>query len=145
MITPLARLFFFFFKCPAPPRNLPSSPTRPSSDFKPLPLRAGGDGFKKAPAGLNVCRAGLPRGWNGAYRHFKHPFDYLGSDGGGGVGAGPGMIVGAALALKDSGRIVAGGFGGGGFLLGGAAPLAPPPHPPPRPVIVAHTPPPLPP
>ena len=30
----------------------------------------------------------------------KHPLDYLGSDGGGGVGAGPGISVGAALALQ---------------------------------------------
>src|SRR2546425_946888 len=75
---------------------------------EPLPPRARGDGFNTATAGLNLCRARLPRGWNGPYRHFKHPFDYLGSDGGGGVGAGPGMIVGAALALKDSGRMVAG-------------------------------------
>src|SRR2546427_3652226 len=83
-----------------------------------LSLRALADGFNKATAGLNVCLARLPLGWNGAYRHFKHPFDYLGSDGGGGVGAGPGMIVGAALALKDSGRMVAGILGDGDFLMG---------------------------
>src|SRR5207244_845936 len=83
-----------------------------------LSLRALADGFNTATAGLNVCLARLPLGWNGAYRHFKHPFDYLGSDGGGGVGAGPGMIVGAALALKDSGRIVAGILGDGDFLMG---------------------------
>ena len=45
----------------------------------------------------------LPLGWHGAYRHFRHPLDYLGADGGGGVGAGPGITVGAALALKGSG------------------------------------------
>ncbi|TMI00875.1 MAG: thiamine pyrophosphate-binding protein [Betaproteobacteria bacterium] len=85
---------------------------------KTLSLRALADGFNTATAGLNVCLARLPLGWNGAYRHFKHPFDYLGSDGGGGVGAGPGMIVGAALALKDSGRMVAGILGDGDFLMG---------------------------
>src|SRR5437879_13652895 len=62
-----------------------------------LSLRALADEFNAAIAGLNVCLARLPLGWNGAYRHFKHPFDYLGSDGGGGVGAAPGMIVAAAL------------------------------------------------
>ena len=36
---------------------------------------------------------------------FRHPLDYLGSDGGGGVGGGPGISVGAALALKGSGRL----------------------------------------
>jgi thiamine pyrophosphate-dependent acetolactate synthase large subunit-like protein len=83
-----------------------------------LSLRALADEFNAATAGLNVCLARLPLGWNGACRHFKHPFDYLGSDGGGGVGAGPGMIVGAALALKDSGRMVAGILGDGDFLMG---------------------------
>ncbi len=38
--------------------------------------------------------------WNGANWAFEHPLDYLGSDGGGGVGGGPGISVGAALALK---------------------------------------------
>jgi len=83
-----------------------------------LSLRALADEFNAATAGLNVCLARLPLGWNGAYRHFKHPFDYLGSDGGGGVGAGPGMTVGAALALQDSGRLVAGILGDGDFLMG---------------------------
>src|SRR2546430_15998687 len=31
-----AHTVFFFFKCPAAPRDLPSSPTRPSSDLLPL-------------------------------------------------------------------------------------------------------------
>ena len=83
-----------------------------------LSLRALADEFNAATAGLNVCLARLPLGWNGAYRHFKHPFDYLGSDGGAGVGAGPGMTVGAALALKDSGRLVAAILGDGDFLMG---------------------------
>jgi thiamine pyrophosphate-dependent acetolactate synthase large subunit-like protein len=83
-----------------------------------LSLRALADEFNAATAGLNVCLARLPLGWNGAYRHFKHPFDYLGSDGGGGVGAGPGMTVGAALALQDSGRLVAAILGDGDFLMG---------------------------
>src|SRR5207253_10546643 len=83
-----------------------------------LSLRALADQFNAATAGLNVCLARLPLGWNGAYRHFTHPFDYLGGDGGGGVGAGPGMTVGAALALKDSGRLVAAILGDGDFLMG---------------------------
>ena len=42
----------------------------------------------------------LPLSWNGASWPFRHPLDFLGSDGGGGIGAGPGIAVGAALALK---------------------------------------------
>jgi thiamine pyrophosphate-dependent acetolactate synthase large subunit-like protein len=60
----------------------------------------------------------LPLGWHGAYRHFRHPLDYVGSDGGGGIGAGPGITVGAALALKNSGRLPVGILGDGDFLMG---------------------------
>jgi len=56
--------------------------------------------------------------WNGASWPFRHPLDYLGSDGGGGVGAGPGISVGAALALKGSGRLPVGVCGDGDFLMG---------------------------
>ena len=56
--------------------------------------------------------------WNGACWHFRHPLDYLGSDGGGGVGGGPGISVGAALALKDSGRLPVAVCGDGDFMMG---------------------------
>ena len=49
---------------------------------------------------------------------FEHPLDYLGSDGGGGVGGGPGISVGAALALKGSGRLPIAVCGDGDFLMG---------------------------
>jgi thiamine pyrophosphate-dependent acetolactate synthase large subunit-like protein len=49
---------------------------------------------------------------------FRHPLDYLGSDGGGGVGGGPGISVGAALALKNSGRLPVAICGDGDFLMG---------------------------
>jgi thiamine pyrophosphate-dependent acetolactate synthase large subunit-like protein len=56
--------------------------------------------------------------WNGASWPLRHPLDYLGSDGGGGVGGGPGISVGAALALKDSGRLPVAVCGDGDFLMG---------------------------
>jgi thiamine pyrophosphate-dependent acetolactate synthase large subunit-like protein len=77
--------------------------------------------FNEATAGMDVCLSKLPLGWNGAYRHFGHPLDYLGSDGGGGVGAGPGLTVGTALALKGSGRMTVGILGDGDFLMGNTA------------------------
>ena len=49
---------------------------------------------------------------------FRHPLDYLGSDGGGGLGGGPGMSVGAALALKGSGRLPIAICGDGDYLMG---------------------------
>jgi thiamine pyrophosphate-dependent acetolactate synthase large subunit-like protein len=56
--------------------------------------------------------------WNGASWAFNHPLDYLGSDGGGGVGGGPGISVGAALALKGSGRLPVAVCGDGDFMMG---------------------------
>ncbi|MBV8791000.1 MAG: thiamine pyrophosphate-binding protein [Pseudolabrys sp.] len=66
----------------------------------------------------DVTLAHLPLSWNGAAWPFRHPLDYLGSDGGGGVGAGPGLCVGAALALKDSSRMTIAVCGDGDFLMG---------------------------
>jgi thiamine pyrophosphate-dependent acetolactate synthase large subunit-like protein len=56
--------------------------------------------------------------WNGAAWPFRHPLDFLGSDGGGGVGGGPGISVGAALALKGTGRLPVAVCGDGDFLMG---------------------------
>jgi thiamine pyrophosphate-dependent acetolactate synthase large subunit-like protein len=93
------------------------------SDIKPeadtaVSIRSLARAFNELTEGIDVCVSKLPLGWNGAYRHFRHPLDYLGADGGGGVGAGPGLTVGAALALKGSGRMVAGIMGDGDYLMG---------------------------
>jgi thiamine pyrophosphate-dependent acetolactate synthase large subunit-like protein len=60
----------------------------------------------------------LPLSWDESWVTFKHPLDYVGSDGGGGVGGGPGISVGAALALKGSGRLPVAVCGDGDFLMG---------------------------
>lgn len=60
----------------------------------------------------------LPLGWAGEMWDFRHPLDYLGYDGGGGIGSGPGMAIGAALALKDSGRIPIAILGDGDYMMG---------------------------
>ncbi len=56
--------------------------------------------------------------WNAALWPFRHPLDYIGSDGGGGIGGGPGISVGAALALRGSGRLPVSVCGDGDFLMG---------------------------
>ncbi len=81
-------------------------------------IRALARAFNELTAGMDISLSKLPLGWNGAYRHFKHPMDYLGADGGGGVGAGPGLTIGAALALKGSKRMVVGIMGDGDYLMG---------------------------
>ena len=66
----------------------------------------------------DVCLVRLPLGWNGDDWDFNHPLDFLGFDGGGGIGSGPGMLVGAALALKGSGRLPIAILGDGDYLMG---------------------------
>ena len=60
----------------------------------------------------------LPLSWDDSWLTFRHPLDFVGSDGGGGVGGGPGISVGAALALKGSGRLPIALCGDGDFLMG---------------------------
>jgi thiamine pyrophosphate-dependent acetolactate synthase large subunit-like protein len=60
----------------------------------------------------------LPISWEERWWTFRHPLDFLGSDGGGGIGGGPGISVGAALALKDSGRLAVAVCGDGDYLMG---------------------------
>jgi len=81
-------------------------------------IRTLADALNAATKSMEVCITRLPLGWNGAYRHFLHPLDYIGSEGGGGVGAGLGITVGAALALKGTGRLPVAIIGDGDFLMG---------------------------
>jgi thiamine pyrophosphate-dependent acetolactate synthase large subunit-like protein len=63
----------------------------------------------------------LPLGWPGDLVDFRDPLDYLGTDGGAGIGSGPGMAVGAALALRDSARLPLAVLGDGDFVMGATA------------------------
>jgi thiamine pyrophosphate-dependent acetolactate synthase large subunit-like protein len=77
--------------------------------------------LRGALAGSPACLVRVPLGWNGADLEAGHPLDYLGMDGGAGIGSGPGMAVGAALALDGSGRLPVAVLGDGDFLMGGTA------------------------
>lgn len=63
----------------------------------------------------------LPGGWPTTRCRFEHPLDYLGHDGGAGLASGPGIAVGAALALKGTGRIPIAVLGDGDFAMGAMA------------------------
>ncbi len=65
-----------------------------------------------------TCLIRTNLGWPGDAKAFNHPLDYLGYDGGGGVGSGPGMCVGAALGLRGSERLPVGVIGDGDYLMG---------------------------
>jgi benzoylformate decarboxylase len=71
--------------------------------------------------GRAVTFARLPIGWPGEAYEFDGPLSFLGNDGGGAVGTGPGHSVGAALALKDSNRLTIGIIGDGDYLMGATA------------------------
>lgn len=88
----------------------------PASDA--VSIRALAQALAAATRDIDVCITRLPLGWNGEYAHFRHPLDYIGLEGGGGVGAGPGITVGAALALKGSDRLPVAIMGDGDFLMG---------------------------
>jgi thiamine pyrophosphate-dependent acetolactate synthase large subunit-like protein len=92
------------------PSKPPSAaPSKPAVDFKPAGDKLNVDhlavGLRKALSGREVTLAHLPLSWDGRAWSFQHPLDYLGGDGGGGIGGGPGISVGAALALKDAARM----------------------------------------
>src|SRR5262245_8086453 len=87
----------------------------------PLPVRHLAHGLRSATDGRDVSLLHLPLSWDGALWPFRHPLDFIGQDGGAGVGAGPGISVGAALALRESGRLPVGICGDGDFLMGATA------------------------
>jgi thiamine pyrophosphate-dependent acetolactate synthase large subunit-like protein len=63
----------------------------------------------------------LPLAWPSGAWHFSRPGAYIGGDGGAGIGAGPGLTVGAALAHADSQRPVIGVVGDGAMLMAPSA------------------------
>jgi thiamine pyrophosphate-dependent acetolactate synthase large subunit-like protein len=69
-------------------------------------------------AGHNPSYIRLPLGWPGSCCMFEDPLDYIGFDGGGGIGSGPGMTVGAALALRNTSRLPVAILGDGDYLMG---------------------------
>ncbi|MDE2007802.1 MAG: thiamine pyrophosphate-binding protein, partial [Rhodospirillales bacterium] len=93
----------------------------PAVPAGPISVRGLAHGLRGACAGREVSLLHLPLPWNGADWPFRHPLDYLGSDGGAGIGAGPGIAVGAALALVGSGRLAVAVLGDGDFLMGATA------------------------
>jgi benzoylformate decarboxylase len=69
-------------------------------------------------SGRAVTFARLPIGWPGEAYEFDGPLSFMGNDGGGAVGTGPGHTIGAALALKGTDRLTIGVLGDGDYLMG---------------------------
>ena len=91
----------------------------PSGVITPVSLA---DALRDAVAGRATCIIRTPLAWGGHAWEVAHPLDMLGGDGGGGIGGGPGMAVGAALALREltggSGRLPIAVLGDGDTLMG---------------------------
>ncbi len=105
---------------PLPPvrerRGLPPLSALYAASIIEVPLLA--TALKEALAGAPVSMIRLPLSWGEHLWDFRHPLDFLGADGGGGIGSGPGMAVGAALALRDGERLPVAVLGDGDFLMG---------------------------
>jgi thiamine pyrophosphate-dependent acetolactate synthase large subunit-like protein len=113
-----------------PARTAPGVPVVPAgAAWGPVPSTSGpgipivdvGRVLATALADTDVCFTRLPFAWDMSTVRFRHPLDHVGHDGGSGVGSGPGITVGAALALRGSGRLPVAVLGDGDFLMGNTA------------------------
>src|SRR6185437_7134081 len=100
-------------------RRTESAAAAPPDVITPVSLAAG---LRDAVGSRQTCLIRTPLAWGGHVWETTHPLDLLGGDGGGGIGGGPGMAVGAALALKDSAagekRLPIAVLGDGDYLMG---------------------------
>ncbi len=95
----------------------PAAPAMPRGDGK-LTVPDLAAALADAVSGQANCLIRYPLSWSGGLWQVTDPLSYLGYDGGGGIGSGPGMVVGAALALRETGRLPIAVLGDGDFLMG---------------------------
>ncbi|MES2511205.1 MAG: thiamine pyrophosphate-binding protein [Pseudomonadota bacterium] len=106
------------------PRKLVSHPRPPIPDVTdlvqgaPLTVPMVSKALKAAVKGQKVSLIRAPLSWSGEMWDIEHPLDYLGYEGGGGVGAGPGVSIGSALALKGTDRLPVAVMGDGDYMMG---------------------------
>lgn len=77
--------------------------------------------LRRAVGSEPVSLVRIPNSWSGDLWDVDHPLDFLGADGGEGIGSGPGMVIGAALALRGSDRLAIGVLGDGDVAMGANA------------------------
>ncbi len=83
-----------------------------------ITLRALAVAFDRVRGARALCLTRLPFGWPDSLTRFTGPLDCIGYDGGGGIGSTPGITVGAALALRGTGRLPVAILGDGDLLMG---------------------------
>lgn len=100
-----------------PPSPAPRGSVKPEPDGKlTVPMLA--QTLRAVLKDEKVSLVRLPLSWSGEMWDFRHPLDFLGYDGGGGVGSGPGTSIGSALALKGGDRLPVSVIGDGDFMMG---------------------------
>jgi thiamine pyrophosphate-dependent acetolactate synthase large subunit-like protein len=103
-------------EAPAPQRAPLPAPAVIAPGPMTVPILAGT--LRRAVGAQKVCLMRLPLSWSGDLWDFDHPLDFLGYDGGGGIGSGPGMAIGSALALKGTDRLPVAVIGDGDYMMG---------------------------
>ena len=103
------------------PAILPALPVLSFDGGRPLDVVSLSAAMAEALREEVISLVRLPLGWATEAWHFRHPLDYLGIDGGAGIGSGPGMLIGAALALKGSGRLPVAVLGDGDTMMAASA------------------------
>lgn len=107
------------------PGDAPAGPADKKERFpengnlnNPITLEFMAQSLKRNLGKKESCLVRFPLKWDSAFWEIAHPLDFLGYDGGAGIGSGPGMVVGAALALMDTDRLAVAILGDGDYLMG---------------------------
>lgn len=94
---------------------LRENPVRTSHDELTHPAMA--SALQEVRGDRKICLIRIPIRWSVSPFPFRGPLDYLGEFGGGGIGRGPGLAVGGALALQDAEHLPVAIMGDGDFLM----------------------------
>lgn len=95
-----------------------SSLTRQSESSDEISVARLAQALRLAVGDRLTCLMRLPLSWSGEMWDFDQPLDYLGYDGGAGIGSGPGMAIGSAIALKGTDRLPIAIIGDGDCMMG---------------------------
>jgi thiamine pyrophosphate-dependent acetolactate synthase large subunit-like protein len=93
----------------------------PGLDSNSISLRELAEAVCESLSRQTVSIVRVPIGWPDECLDIDAPLSYLGADGGAGVGSGPGLAVGAALALQGTSRLAVAVLGDGDYLMGASA------------------------
>ncbi len=106
---------------PAGRTEAPPSQAEPVAETEQITVAQMTQALRRAVGARPTSLLHVSTSWGAGLWPLRHPLDYFGSTGGAGIGGGPGVSVGAALALRGSGRLPVAVCGDGDFLMGATA------------------------